>query len=82
MKEFNINEYIFVQLTESGRAEHKRQHEEFRKNHPSFVGDYVQPKEDDMGWSKWQGWVLMNTFGAVLDLGFNPPFSPTIKIDV
>ena len=81
MKDFNINEYIAVQLTDAGRAEHKRQHDELKKVIPK-LGEYTPPKEDDNGWSKWQAWSLMNTFGHMVRPAFDPPFSTMVRIDI
>lgn len=76
--EFNLNQWISVQLTDQGRAEHKRQHEEYRKTYPKWP-EYVAPEEDEEGWSKWQGWDLFNHFGHMLNIGSERPFSLTIR---
>lgn len=79
--EFNINHYVFVKLTDEGKAEHKRHHQELKEIVPS-LSDYKLPTEDGEGWSKWQMWSLMNQFGHMLYNGGKVPFDPTIKIDI
>jgi hypothetical protein len=81
MQNFNINEYISVQLTDAGRAELERQHEELRTEYPKAIATYLPPKEDVDGWSKWQGWCLMSTFGHMMQLGRDLPFFPAVKFD-
>jgi hypothetical protein len=66
---FNINDCVYVKLTPKGR------------NMLSQV-DGLQPiEEDSEGWSKWQLWMLMHTFGEHLYNGCALPFEPTIKIN-
>jgi hypothetical protein len=77
--EYNINDYVAVKLTDTGRAELKRQHDELREKFPS-MDEYTPPKEDDEGWCKFQGWVLMNTFGHMTRMASAPPFETTIKV--
>lgn len=79
--EFNINHYVSVKLTDEGKAEHERQHGELKEMVPS-LSDYKSPAEDAEGWSKWQMWSLMNTFGHMLHNGGKVPFDTTIKLDV
>jgi len=68
-------------LTDAGRAEHKKQHDILYAGLP-FDREYVPVQEDKDGWSRWQGWDLMNTFGHLLRLGnMNPPFDTNILID-
>jgi hypothetical protein len=81
MIKFNINEYVFVQLTDAGRSELKRQHGELRETFPK-MDDYTAREEDEDGWSKWQLWVLMNTFGHMTRMASEPAFKTTIKIVV
>ena len=37
-------------------------------------------KEDKDGWSKWQLWDLMSTFGKYISLGCATPFDTEIEI--
>ena len=69
MIEFNINNYVKIKLTTDGR-------EILRKKGLDFYID----KEDQYGWSKWQLWNLLQTFGEHIFLGCDLPFESNIKI--
>lgn len=61
---FNLNDSIWVQLTETGRRHLKHQ----------------TKHEDAGGWSEWVGWDLMHTFGPLLTMGGEPPFNMNIRL--
>jgi Mn-dependent DtxR family transcriptional regulator len=82
MIEFNINNYCFVQLTDAGRKELKKQYDELNKYLKGSLGDYKPVEEDANGWSKWQMHSVMNQLGHMLTNGGDIPFNTTIKIDV
>lgn len=76
---FNLNEYVRVKLTQRGRNIHRQQW------HAVMDGlrtkyEYHDPDEDKDGWSKWQGWDLMQTFGPHMGMGVDLPFELTIEI--
>lgn len=79
MIEFNINNYVQIKLTDTGRAileeNHDRLHNLVKGNIP-----YKLPKEDADGWSKWQLWRVMEEFGPDIYHGNTPPFETTIRI--
>lgn len=83
---FNINEIVRVKLTDHGRAVHAADHAMFWASLASSKGiktpEYQPPKEDADGWSKWQLWDLMGTFGAHTGLCRVPCFETTIEIVV
>lgn len=79
---FNVNDYVFVRLKERGRKELKRQHDELDKVVGGTLGDYKSYTEDKDGWSKWQLHSLMNYFGHIMTIGFDPPFEPNIKFEL
>jgi hypothetical protein len=80
----NINNFVRVKLTDFGRKIHREEHERFVKQFPGVhsLSEYTAPKEDDRGWSKWQLWCLMETFGEHCVMGHLPPFETTIEIEV
>jgi len=80
MVEININDNVYVKLTDLGRKELERQKEALRKQIPALEGLSFEREEDEEGWSKWQLWDLMNTFGHLLTLGRDVPFETTIRI--
>jgi len=43
---------------------------------------YTPPKEDANGWSKWQAWDFMATFGQFMRLGGENVISTNIQIVV
>jgi len=78
-KEFNLNYYVYVKLTNIGYDELKRQHAEIfidpRSRPPCPMRD-----EDADGWSKWQLHELFLRFGHMMLNGFHLPFEPTIRL--
>lgn len=60
---FNINNFVKVKLTETGRKELFKQHKELRKRFHELPPYELLPKEDSEGWSSWQLWTLMLYFG-------------------
>ena len=81
-KEFNINYYVKVKLTQVGKDELLRQHKEWLIKIPSLKREFTLPKEDEDGYSKWQMHSLMNSFGHLMSIGFNTPFETEILIDI
>ena len=79
MTEFNINDTVMVRLTDYGKAKHRESHEKFYKQLGMNV-EYMAPKEDEDGWSKWQLWDLMSEFGQHISLGGRVPFETTIRL--
>jgi hypothetical protein len=78
--EFNINEYVKVKLTDAGRKELKKQHTDLYSRYHQTIPEYQPPKEDEEGYSKWQLWHLMSTFGDKLYLGCPNMFELDIRI--
>jgi hypothetical protein len=78
---FNINHDVKVKLNYSGRQELRRRHDELKRISPK-VPDFKDRTSDDEGYTKFQMWDLMSTFGPLLELGTNPPFDTYILIDV
>lgn len=76
---FNINEYVRVKLTPRGKAIHRADHDAFNAQFPNAKSEYHAPEEDAEGWSKWQAWSLMQTFGPHISMGSEPPFETNIE---
>lgn len=72
---FNINHYVRVRLNDLGRKIHRECWTPFCVHHA-----YSPPEEDADGWSRFQMWELMATFGPNLGNGMNVPFETTIDI--
>lgn len=78
--EFNVNDYVRVKLTDTGREVIRKYSEEFLAKSGVELTNW--PKEDEKGWSKWQLHRLMSTFGKSCGPGFNVPFKTTIKFQI
>ena len=77
---FNINDYVKVKLTQTGKHELIRQAKQLRKKVPMIKHEYQLPLEDENGWSKWQLHSLMEHFGNIMVVGCEPPFETGIEI--
>ncbi len=73
---FNINEKVRVKLTDTGREIYLKQ---WLETMPANILCKL-PLEDEQGWSEWQLWGLMNTFGPHCRLGSVLPFDTTIEL--
>jgi hypothetical protein len=58
--EFNVNNYVYVQLTDVGREALRERH---NKLFTSSKIEYIPPEEDSDGWSRWHMWELMQVLG-------------------
>lgn len=85
MKNFNINQYVGVKLTEEGLKILETEHNEILRSIPpkaaESLGPFVAPPVDEEGYSQIQFWQLMYYFGKHMYNG-NPniPFDMDIKI--
>lgn len=80
--EFNLNYKVRVRLTDHGRKLHREDHERFwmSVDRLDMARDYHPPVEDADGWSEFQLWVLMNTFGQFMGMALPPVMNMTIQI--
>jgi len=77
----NINDTVKVKLNDYGREYLRKQHEELFELCLGRV-PYNPRKEDEEGYSSWQLWDLMNTFGPATYLGATElPFETEIVIE-
>ena len=76
----NINNHVKVKLTTYGKEILHRQFDEFHESYLSVFREFVLPNEDADGWSEWQMWYLMKTFGGYISLGRDVPFETEIEI--
>jgi len=80
MTPFNINNYVRVKLTPSGKDIHKQYYESIRNMRTNYT--YEPPKEDTKGFSRFQLWELMSLFGEHIYMGMREqPFETTIYFD-
>lgn len=76
---FNINDTVKVKLTERGKKLHREEWDRVFGDKSGFT--YSLPKEDENGYSSWQMWSLMETFGKHVSLGCECPFDTDILIE-
>jgi hypothetical protein len=77
---FNVNDEVRVKLTSFGRSIHRLQWEAREQSVRELLGAYEPPIEDSEGWSTWQLWELMHSFGAHCFNGCIIPFEMQIDI--
>lgn len=77
---FNINETVLVRLNDHGREIVRESDAKWSELYPRLRGHSTLPEEDADGWSKWQLWHLMKTFGPHMFAGAPNPFDITIRI--
>jgi len=75
---FNLNAYIYVQLTPAGRAYHAMQHAMFNAQSGRSI-PYHAPHENAQGWSRWTCWQFMHEFG---DQMFNGNPEPVCNMNI
>ena len=75
---FNINDTVKVKLTEHGKQIHQQQWDRYLRRGQI---EYTPPREDENGYSRWQMWNLMETFGPHMSLGVDCPFETDILIE-
>ena len=79
---FNINETVRVRLTDFGRKVHRERFRKLNAQIPLSADlKYTPPKEDDEGWSEWQMWVLIDTFGEHIGMCKQQPFQTNIEVE-
>ena len=74
MKEFNVNDYVWVRLTPLGYQIHREHQTSLVPHYP-----YTPPETDDEGWTRFQLWGLMQIFGPKISWG-QLPFETTIRV--
>lgn len=78
---FNVNDTVRVRLTDVGRKIHRARFRKLNAQLPLQAElTYSPPKEDENGWSEWQMWILINTFGEHVSVCKEPPFETNIEI--
>jgi hypothetical protein len=79
----NINDAVKVKLTDFGVSILKEKREKLNKaikgRGGKGFGEFELKKDAD-GYTTFQHWELMNTFGDVMTMGFNAPFETDIIV--
>jgi len=81
---FNVNEYVRVKLTPKGIQILKNAQEARQKQFPAVrtFETFRMPEVDSEGYTKYQLWDLMDTFGNFVGPGLELPFETEIDIPV
>jgi len=74
---FNISENVKVRLTTHGMRVLKEQYDELKQKLPN-IPPFQEPKKDENGYSEFQLWSLMETFGAHCGIFKQSPFETEI----
>ncbi len=77
---FNVNEYVRVKLTPTGKDILRKKFDELHANFPQEFKEFSLPKEDSEGFSLWQMSSLFADFGEHIYTGCEPPFETEIEI--
>lgn len=73
-KKLNMNNAVKVKLNEVGHAEMERQHYELYEELGLSPKPFDRKAVDDDGYSTFQLYALMNTFGHMMIVGGEMPF--------
>ncbi len=80
---FNINNTVKVKLTAEGHEIMRAQHQAYAEAFPGAFGEFKPKVQDADGWSEWQLWDLMNTFGRDVRMGnMKLPLETEIEIPI
>jgi hypothetical protein len=79
--DFNINNYVLVKLTNTGKNILKTEHDKMAADYP-MLGEYKPPFEDHDGYSRWQMWDIMGKLGSHCGHGFSLPFDTNILFEI
>lgn len=79
--DFNINDYVWVKLTDKGREKLRTNFEFMFAGMPSSP-KYIRRQEDDDGWSRWQMHDLIQQLGDAVGMGRSLMFEPGIQVEI
>lgn len=74
----NLNEKVWIRVTPRGKTiwdEYEKRWADMLTIEPRPL-----PPVDADGWSEWQLWEVMKTFGQYMVMGLDPPIEMTIQI--
>tara|TARA_R110000744_G_scaffold147612_1_gene260561 strand:- start:2926 stop:3177 length:252 start_codon:yes stop_codon:yes gene_type:complete len=77
----NLNETALVKLTPIGVKILEERHLELLKSNPNYSTPFLLPNTNGDGYSKWQLWQLMSTFGEHIGMAKELPFETEVVIE-
>lgn len=80
MRKLNLNDYVYVHLTEEGLKVLKERYEALKAKYP-YIGPYYDRPIDDDGYTRFQLWELMEIFGEYIKFNARLVFDPNIMIE-
>jgi hypothetical protein len=80
MDKMNINDYVWVKLTDKGREILKAGHDTLRASYPKTIKEWVDPTDPKTGYAQFQLHEIMYVFGEHCGLGFVVPFDTEIRL--
>ena len=80
--EINMNDTVYVKLTDRGREIMRKNIEEMNNSLPegAVKFPFKTKREDEDGWSEWQLWCLFQEFGEYVSMVKENPFDLNIRI--
>jgi hypothetical protein len=81
---FNLNNWIKVKIYDEGYQLLADEHNKYCGKIPNWdthTADYYKRMSDENGYSKFQAWDFIQTFGPYTRLGSMPPYCNQILID-
>ena len=79
--DFNINNTVYVKLTDLGVCIMKAKHKEMQSQHVNYNTPFIEKEVDEDGFSTWQMWDLMSMFGSNIVMGLTLPFETDIRLE-
>jgi hypothetical protein len=86
-QEFNINQYVYIRLTEVGYATWKERHDDMYRPYPAYHSEikpieHYKQQANDEGFIKMQLWEVMQLFGHKMGNGMPVPFETEILLEI
>lgn len=79
MNTLNMNDTVLVRLNDRGLRILREHHDALRQRVPKIAA-WERPAQDAEGYTAFQLWQLMNTFGPHIYLGGEVPFGMDIRL--
>ncbi len=81
LKAFNLNHHVWVKIKEEGYLHMKSIDDSFLPKEFQKPISFYRGRADDEGYTRFQMWEFMRTFGSTLSKGSQLLINPTIIFD-